>query len=106
MKRIGNYSLHHTDMGEGYHKIEARDSSGRHAGLFRFGPAKEHETHLVPMHAEVKEAHRRKGVATAAYDHIEHVTGKKLKPSLRQTSDAKAFWDKRLKKGLVSKRGD
>jgi GNAT superfamily N-acetyltransferase len=85
-------TLHHTDMGEGYHKIHAKDKSGKTVGLFKFGPAKEHETHIVPMQAEVHEAHRRKGIGSAAYALAEKVSSKKLKPSQRQTQDAKSLW--------------
>jgi GNAT superfamily N-acetyltransferase len=43
----------------------------------------------------VDEDLRRRGIATALYDHIENVCGVKLRPSRVRYADGRAFWKTR-----------
>ena len=45
-----------------------------------------------PISVQVDEFHRRKGVASAMYDHFEKFTGKTVVPSTLQTKEGKALW--------------
>jgi GNAT superfamily N-acetyltransferase len=55
----------------------------------------DHEAgHLEANHVQVHPEHRRKGVATALYKHVETDMGRKFKPSSSQTDAGKALWDK------------
>ena len=63
-------------------------------GCFLYGPADDGQ-HLNAA-AMVHPDFRRQGIASAAYNAIEDLTGKKVLPSLTNTSDsAQAFWEAR-----------
>lgn len=65
-------------------------------GSFLYGPAPEGAGQHLNAAAMVHPDFRRQGIASAAYNAIEGLTGKKLAPSLANTSSsAKAFWEAR-----------
>lgn len=65
-------------------------------GSFLYGPAPEGAGQHLNAAAMVHPDFRRQGVASTAYNAIESLTGKKLVPSLANTSSsAKAFWEAR-----------
>ena len=46
----------------------------------------------IPMSTNVRSAFRRKGIATAMYEHAERVLGRKIARGSEQSDDAKALW--------------
>lgn len=65
-------------------------------GSFLYGPAPEGAGQLLNAASMVHPDFRRQGIASAAYNAIEGLTGKKLAPSLANTSSsAQAFWEAR-----------
>jgi GNAT superfamily N-acetyltransferase len=81
-----------------WHKVKAFDSNGKLAGVYSFaeklvsGAGKSNMPDFYPASARTQEAHRRKGLASAAYKLIQEKTGKKLQPSPLQTKDAERVW--------------
>lgn len=83
-------------------QISVKSSNGNEIGLFSFF----HEGgSIFPYESFVNEDQRRKGIATAAYDKAEELSGKELKPSTEahletesvMTPDAEKFWEDRKK---------
>jgi GNAT superfamily N-acetyltransferase len=92
-KKLGVTFHHETRPETGSLIITPTDREGFRVGHFAFGPAREFDTHIVPLDSRVyHEEHRRKGIASHAYQLAEHLTGKKLKPSLEQSGHAKKLW--------------
>jgi len=102
-----SYHPHQND--ESYFKIHAHDKTGKHVGTAEFthhddgkhirsyddGQKYEDANVSVNVHHE----HRRKGLATAMYQHAEKSTGKKLKNvgKNKRTSDGQALWAQKNK---------
>jgi len=86
-----------------FHKITAHDRNGKLVGRYTFAEKTHPEVgnpkmpHFYPSSAETKEAHRRKGLASKAYEIVQQKTGKKLDPSPFQTKDAKKLWENKNK---------
>jgi hypothetical protein len=85
---------------KGYFSVEAYLGNSevgsvtmRHMGS-HIRPISEEESHESGGEGvNVNKDFRRQGIATAMYTHAEKASGKKLKPSHDQTSDAKALWN-------------
>lgn len=84
-------SHEHHDLGDGdfLTKLSAHSPTGEYVGGALF-------THkggnLVPEGVQVDPAHRRKGLASAMYNHAQKVTGKTVIPSHDQTPMGQALW--------------
>lgn len=94
------YTLEHAtpqkDTGGKFHTIHATDSKGDEAGKYEFFEHDNHSVHgpsLTVQHATTYGNHKRKGLASAAYKHIENKTGKKIiRTTDDQSKDAKKLW--------------
>lgn len=73
--------------------VFAHDRHGNQIGRATVEHSKySHSKHAEVLDVEVKPEHRRKGVATAMYQHAEQVTGRELKPSKDRTESGTKFW--------------
>ena len=74
------------------HKVTAIAPDGSVAGRYIVHHHVQSNT-LIPNNIETKPEHQRKGLASAAYRHIEKITGGKFQTfPEEQTSDGKALW--------------
>lgn len=103
------YNLKLEDNQDGFFRVVCVSSDGELVGHANFKFATEmngwveivpDKTHLEVCTVEIKEDHRRKGLATAMYDLIEEYTGATVLNgigTISQTDDAKEFWKNRSK---------
>lgn len=87
--RKEGYTLSTLDEDTPYPEVLAHDKNGRVVGNLLL---RDERTHLFPSNVNVDPQHRRKGLATAMYQHAEERFGKKIKPSDMQTSDGESLW--------------
>lgn len=95
------FSAVHHDMGdETLTHIKVHDAQGQEVGgtVLGHGPSSQG---LYPYDLDVHPAHRRKGLATAMYNHAQQLLGKPVVPSRTQTGDAQAFWASRTTKAEI-----
>ena len=78
----GGYSWHH---------VTAHDPTGKQIGHVEFSEGVG-SNESMPHGTEVDPAHKRKGIASAMYNHYEKMTGHKILPDDVQSDDAKALW--------------
>jgi GNAT superfamily N-acetyltransferase len=94
-KRFGDYTLHLIPEDAEYGDIFVTLGSLVVASCY-FGP---HGTNSASAFMEgapeVHPAHRRKGIASAIYDWIEEISGKKVAPADSNSADAAALWRSR-----------
>jgi ADP-ribose pyrophosphatase YjhB (NUDIX family)/predicted GNAT family acetyltransferase len=87
---------HYKDEHDGHNKVvvRAHTKTGKLAGEAHVH--NDEQNHILPHITEVKAAHRRKGLASAMYQHAEHVTGKRvIRPEHdSQSASAKKLWDR------------
>lgn len=81
------FALRHVVDPGGMHEITAHDISGKKLGHLHFGDDG------VAMSVLVNTPHRRKGIATAMYQHASKILGKPMQPAEEQTPDARALWN-------------
>jgi GNAT superfamily N-acetyltransferase len=92
----------------GQHLVQAFDNKGNHIGETELSEhhSKASGGRLHPVQTFVDHRHRRKGIASAMYNHAEEKTGLKIHPSHKQTIEGKKFSDNRksedLKKALTA----
>ena len=72
---------------EGHIKVTAHNKEGH-----LVGEANIHTKDMYSTETWVQPNHRRKGVATAMYQHAEKVTGKKMSPSTQQSPKGERLW--------------
>ena len=79
--------------------IDVFDEDGNECAYFKFNHWYNHPSHgeiIHVMESEIFKNHRRRGIATAAYNLIEeHLNLKIHQESDQQSADAKAFWKNR-----------
>lgn len=105
MHSTDEHGIHHVLI----HKKHAY-GGGDLVGEFQFvGDHPANPNMLTPMLSEVDPEHRRKGLASAAYQYAEKTFGKKIGRSPSQTLDAKKLWNQpgrsfgsELEKGVKS----
>lgn len=71
--------------------VMARDKDGKNVGradMLYFSPQNE----MVVSSVDVFPEHRRRGIATAMYEHAEKETGRKIHPSMYQSREGKSLW--------------
>lgn len=86
------YEVRHTppDKFVSYHKHTVHDENGAQIAHADVKPAKER---IMSVH--VNPEHRRKGLASALYNHIEKEHKIKLKPNPTLTDDGEKLWNSR-----------
>jgi len=89
MHDTDKYGIHHINI-----HTKHSTNTPEHIAEFQFvddHPANPNQ--LTPMLSEVHPDHRRKGLASAAYQYAEQVFGKKIARSPSQTFEAKKMWN-------------
>lgn len=86
-----NYSHRHFIDSKGQHNIHTYDSSGNKVASAQFVDKEDHLKVAPGSTVYVEPQHRRKGIATSIYNHIQSLTGKKVKKSTILTPDGSAF---------------
>jgi GNAT superfamily N-acetyltransferase len=86
------YEVRHTppDNYVSYHKYSIHDEKGHQIGHADVKPAKKR---IMSVHIDSE--HRRKGLASALYKHIEKKHNIKLEPNPTLTDDGEKFWSSR-----------
>jgi 8-oxo-dGTP pyrophosphatase MutT (NUDIX family)/GNAT superfamily N-acetyltransferase len=91
------YKISHSEIpkhsgryGKGGLIVRAQDSKGKEVGTAEL----HHEgyTKMFPRDVHVDKEHRRKGLATAMYQHAERHSGRKVRRSKDQTDSGKLLW--------------
>ena len=87
-----NYEVRHTPPSgsASYHRYTVHDENGNKVAHADVVAAKKRV-----MSVGVDQEHRRKGIASALYNHIEKHQGFKLEPNWAQTPDGEALWKSR-----------
>lgn len=86
------YSLYNETLEEGMSEVHAVTTDGKVLGAAFYG---ENDLGNLELAAEVRPGERRKGIATAMYDAVESITGRKAIPAPIRSADATAFWNAR-----------
>lgn len=84
-------------------RVTAVDNAGNVVGDFQYDTAPHGG---IVVAAEVAPASRRMGIASAAYDAIERVTGKATVPDASHTPRAAAFWEDRYARQRTARTAD
>jgi len=93
-----HYSLGTDEGGDPQHTVVVtHPSSQEPIGRFTFGSD---SMGLEAQNAFVHKDHRRKGIATQAYQTVADKTGTRVMPSFEMSPDAQAFWDVQSNKGI------
>lgn len=99
------YSLDLKTLNDEDWVITARDKDGNQVGEYEFSSSIDglNDEQIASMSPSTDEAHRRKGLASSAYDMIEEKTGKKIRPDSALTEGGKALVKSRNRKKASGK---